>query len=374
MSRRRKNRSMYLNPEFEEINDAASQKDGRAVWYCRCGGWAYLGEKCRTCKKKLKDNAQMPVNLPKEVKNPGQKGTGSFGGGHGTVHGGGQWTTVPQCYHPGDKVVYEDNGKSLYGAKGFNLNEFSGEWDLIIDLAGQVRSNTSFIKPVTNKKYDVLKKHVTGQQVVKSEVLSLDWQDMKAAPASLDFWLTLWNMLPAKTVMCCVGGHGRTGTCLTALMIASGLDFYSAVKTVRDEHCNKAIETLEQLKYLWELYKELLKRKIVIAQSAGNAADIFDLEHELKFTEENPPGVKEKTAGTKQQTMQNQSDTKQLTTAIANAASSDNWKVVGGKTYHKVCVNNDCKLPYCAINDHEGWVEWDFPDGNNMDHWGVFGH
>jgi hypothetical protein len=57
-----------------------------------------------------------------------------------------------------------------------------------------------------------------------------------------------------KTVHCgCIGGHGRTGTFLAALVsVVVGED--DAITYVRENYCKKAVETLEQIEFLHKHY------------------------------------------------------------------------------------------------------------------------
>ena len=55
----------------------------------------------------------------------------------------------------------------------------------------------------------------------------------------------------------CIGGHGRTGTFLGALMITEGWSVADATKYIHENHCSKAIETLGQEDLLVAYYKLL---------------------------------------------------------------------------------------------------------------------
>jgi protein-tyrosine phosphatase len=49
-----------------------------------------------------------------------------------------------------------------------------------------------------------------------------------------------------------MGGHGRTGTALASVLMASGkaTDPDTAIELVRSKHCKRAIETYDQIDYL----------------------------------------------------------------------------------------------------------------------------
>lgn len=216
----------------------------------------------------------------------------------GDNYGGAGWGSTAHN-HPGDKVVYETKGgQKLYASNTHSLKEYSGNWDLIIDLAAICRlepsSNNYFIKRKSTKRFHALDVHTTTDKFtpIPSEVLALDWPDMGAPKCTLEFWTTLLGMLPAKTVVACIGGHGRTGTCLCSLMIADGVSIYDAVPHVRKEHCEKAVESLSQMDYLYNLYVGRLKRDIAAFKADPEAWDIKiieELEKDLTYALENKP-------------------------------------------------------------------------------------
>jgi hypothetical protein len=51
----------------------------------------------------------------------------------------------------------------------------------------------------------------------------------------------------------CIGGHGRTGTVLSAI-VAESLGKKKAIQYVRKHYCPKAVESTEQVKFLMEHY------------------------------------------------------------------------------------------------------------------------
>lgn len=106
-----------------------------------------------------------------------------------------------------------------------------------------------------------LNRHVVWEPPVPLQappILALAWSDGAAPIVAAEFWVELASALPAGTVAaCCVGGHGRTGTTLAALLIASGMTFYEATVTIWTSYCAKAIETDAQIGYLKALDRAL---------------------------------------------------------------------------------------------------------------------
>ena len=312
------------------------------------------------------------INLPSNVKTgkkswgTGQSsGQGSIGGWNGATY----VSDYKACSHPGNKVVFEWNDKKIYGTNTHSIDEKSGKWDLIIDLAGIVTMPsppTAFVGDKSPKKYLALRNHLNTEVAkLPSEVLRLHWADMGAPPVTLDFWLKLWELLPEKTVIGCYGGHGRTGTCIASLMIATGIDYYSAVKTVRAEHCHKAIESLAQENYLHDIYLEVLKKELGVATAAKDALIIKDIEEEVAYALDNTPSKsykskwekEDKKKGTKQDSMDSGTDV-----AVDLKLQGYTTKVEKGQTFVRECTATGCKTWQCKDVSHMAWVPYEYSD------------
>ena len=166
--------------------------------------------------------------------------------------------------HDGTTVVFKRNYKHLSGAQGGEV-AIDSELKLVVDLAGIFKSKpdlkaieftkgTTYTDGTWEKDMSNLNAHVRGPAVLRIEN-----PDMKIPPVGFSFWKELWNLLPkGRTVCCCVGGHGRTGTALAALLLAADkqLDAKAAISLVRKKHCEKAIESSMQERYLKLLAKE----------------------------------------------------------------------------------------------------------------------
>ena len=174
-------------------------------------------------------------------------GSGNYSG---TYSSGGYYSNG--CSHKGDVLVFEHEGRRYYGAN--TSIKVTTDTLVVIDLAGSVTKDVkdaqSFVDGISDP--GLAKKLKAVAHPVK--LLRLNWPDMQVPPPEigLEFWQSLLKAMPqGKIVVACMGGHGRTGSCLSALMIAAGLKSApNAINTVRLMHCVKAVETQGQENYL----------------------------------------------------------------------------------------------------------------------------
>lgn len=171
--------------------------------------------------------------------------------------------------HDGEEVIYSRGKRKLAGARGKELDpQFA---DLVIDLSGTFSFRVDDAKKAIEKasnfvmsgpeKFNALKEFVSpvadGIDILRvPSILRLDWQDMKTPPVGLKFWTTLWKLIPeGRTIFCCIGSHGRTGTALASMILAADPKISSgeAMTMVWDRHCEDAIETEGQMQYLRDL-------------------------------------------------------------------------------------------------------------------------
>lgn len=339
---KKKPKSAYLDPIMDEINAS-------------------------TIQSRKKGMAMLP-DVIRGVKGFGSNYTAPSNGGY-------QYSNTPisyGCTHKGDAIIYEKEGKRLHGANGRGLNEYDEKWGLIIDLANQVRypSNwDSFIKSETTKKMSILKKYLPKPKSITAEILSLNWPDMGIPPVGLDFWLHLWDLLPlGDTVMLCVGGHGRTGTALTAFMIADGVDYYTAIQDVWKLHCEKGVESLSQGLYLHKLYLDVLDRERLEAVEKYQSEDLKSIDAEIEFAKDHAPRQDDLLGGPKKEVKVtgyqgggshgHTQRTKHLPPATAQELR-DGYRIVAGVYYIEECIKGCALVSQCAISAHQAWVEMD---------------
>lgn len=381
--------STGLYADFDEANDAilqvleALEEDPDIALVCdRCGcefkyDGDFIEEPCTECKGgalQITRGDNGVIKLPESLKSAAKSfSDNSSGSWH---YGGGSqgFTSLPKCKHEGKEVVFEHNGKQLFAVSSNGMNEWSGRWELIIDLAGIVTipSNSSFLTAAVPKQFQGLLNHVLKPAPLPSEVLRLYWADMGIPPVTLQFWQELWLRLPAKTAICCHGGHGRTGTCLASLMITAGYSYDLAVEAVRTVHCANAIESFAQEKYLHNLYVERLRDDSLRASDDTERGVINE---EIATALANPPVQETKVTGSKwsagaenatagepkdstfvpAHSMALPSDSKEMVTALK---SGHNLRQRGQSVWVEECAEKGCIKSDCKIAAHQRWILW----------------
>lgn len=157
------------------------------------------------------------------------------------------------CHHEPTLIYTDKNGNiEYYAADEDGVDSFTG--DLVVNLTKSPSTKTV----ATTFKIPQLAKHMKPMP----EEIVLGWEDFEMPPVKPTFWKALHNYCKSKGYhkVCfrCIHGHGRTGTGLSAMMIANlGTDAESAILTVRNEYCQMAVESAKQIVYLLELDSEL---------------------------------------------------------------------------------------------------------------------
>jgi len=222
--------SLYLNPEMDQIIAAAEKTaagdgidDGRPL-YSSVG------------RDTWKPSGHLPNGQPTYSNVPTYPS--------GNVVGG---NFKPSHHHYGDDLIFEIDNKAIYGGKVGDV-DLTG-FDLAIDLAGLPSDALQNFVRIAPPRYKEL------VSIVKMpEIIRLNWRDWSWPNVGLVFWKKLWDLLPPKTLICCQGGHGRTGTCAASLMIASEhWTAADAIVWVRTYYWEDAIEGKGQEGYLADL-------------------------------------------------------------------------------------------------------------------------
>lgn len=159
------------------------------------------------------------------------------------------YVTVKSCTHTPQHVI---NGKeyNIYAGREWDVKNDANNYDIILNLTGY-QLNKHHIIPMSDLNKWSKKTHH------KYKEICLDWPDMGIVDLPKEFWLDLIKYFKknnSKVLMFCMGGHGRTGTAMATLMVL-GLEYSpeKAVTWIRENYCNKAIETWNQLNYVYSM-------------------------------------------------------------------------------------------------------------------------
>ena len=154
---------------------------------------------------------------------------------------------LPKCVHDAAEVIVIDE-VPIYCADGWGARK-APDGAVVLNCTGTPRHEDAYMP----KRWDVLRAHLDRAPV---EEITLPWDDGGTPPVKATFWRALIELCAARKVplvIHCIGGHGRTGTALAAILIAYAIPADDAIAFVRKNHCDKAIETLRQERYLAEL-------------------------------------------------------------------------------------------------------------------------
>ena len=112
--------------------------------------------------------------------------------------------------------------------------------------------------------------------------------DYSVPDLGLQFWLDLIDIINNEwqaeritgVTVCCIGGHGRTGTALSILAGLTGKCKSDPVKFIRKHYCDKAVESVSQIKYIEEItgikVDAKISKEIYGYQSSLNPNDKHD--------------------------------------------------------------------------------------------------
>jgi len=154
-------------------------------------------------------------------------------------------SAVRNC-HWGNTFVFEWEGLKFFGAGSFRGLNTDG-MDVIIDCGAGVQQENA-IEDTGNASH------------IRQQIIRIDWPDGGVPLLTENDWNSLISKLKKMksrsdretlhVLVCCVGGHGRTGTALAILAALTGAAPEEPVIFVRMEYCRKAVETKAQCRYI----------------------------------------------------------------------------------------------------------------------------
>lgn len=228
---------------------------------------------CHTNKPATKEECQCEVFCGKQgcqKPNPNSKvpyngGTQSWGN-NGTTYS----YMCDKDSHP--KVLFKWHGIDFSGQRKSEVEKLTHDPNvkrLIINASNssmhkpQPSAATKLIDECPNNSLKILESKdfiYVPPIMTYDDDLSLNWADGKAFPATFEWWKRLLEIVEAEdydeVVVCCVGGHGRTGTSLAILLMLThelegkGGPSIVAEEWIKANYCKKAIETADQQYYL----------------------------------------------------------------------------------------------------------------------------
>ena len=165
---------------------------------------------------------------------------------------------IERC-HWGNVKVFESQGVTIFGG-GMLRGANPLVADIVIDLAGNVEAIQAPL----------------GWRVTKyaKPIVRIPIEDFGAPELPAVFWHDLWADLvehPGHVLICCGGGHGRTGMVLAILACVAGVvpEEEDPVEWVRKRYCINAVETLEQINYISSVTGRKVNAKPVVGKKLG---------------------------------------------------------------------------------------------------------
>jgi protein-tyrosine phosphatase len=172
------------------------------------------------------------------------------------------------CRHE-PTLIFSAQGVRFYGASFPKVNELTladVRADLLINLTGFTiysPASTAAKKPLIKRGPRWFSKLFKEPRI---DEIVINWPDYGVIDVSREFFETIWKAIKQQNkknvVVFCVGGHGRTGTCVGCLMtVINGIHGGQAIKQVRDGYCSHAIETKEQETMVRRMTKRTIEKK-----------------------------------------------------------------------------------------------------------------
>lgn len=156
------------------------------------------------------------------------------------------------CSHKGSPLVFSIGKGKVFAGGSRDFDDWNLEnVDLIVKLTGPLSNPISFN---SGAKAMLTEKTREALSSVLMPYVFVTWEDMKAPPFGKKFVTTLVELVrEGKNILVhCLGGHGRTGTLLTALAIEAGLvpPETDEVDWLRSIYCKEAVESESQFRWL----------------------------------------------------------------------------------------------------------------------------
>ncbi len=163
--------------------------------------------------------------------------------------------------HSGPQYVFQIGEARIWGSAGHDIKRLD-RWALLVPL---IDDYATYVPKdpigLNTQARTLLPKCLISRQM--PPVMTIQWPDMKIPYLSKEWWTDLVKFLSTfkgDVAFFCMGGHGRTGTCLTILATLAGRvpEGECPVAWIRAEYCEKAVESDEQLDYIEHITDEII--------------------------------------------------------------------------------------------------------------------
>lgn len=159
------------------------------------------------------------------------------------------------CKHKGEKVIWSNKKVELHIADALGFKDEFVKYDTGIDCGHAITiGGWESLNTLQGSGWlvEALDKHV---EYSAPNYLQIDWTDREAPDLAPEFWIDLSKLLEGSVLVCCQGGHGRSGTAMVCLMMCYEPTYtpYDAICHLRALHCGRAIESKVQHDYINEV-------------------------------------------------------------------------------------------------------------------------
>jgi len=196
------------------------------------------------------------------------------------------------CNHT-PKLMLDIDDIQYFSSDAHGINYFNG--DLVINLTGISNLPSALNIPELAEHIDI-----------GFDEVMVPWPDFGLPRVHISFWEALHTYVQSKEYksVCihCHGGHGRTGTALCAVLIAiCGYSAEESVWRVRTNHCEKAVETTSQCRYLQLIDLHYNSRAPNNETCPVSSMEIQAADERARLAKENAKGKRTRRKANKQQ-------------------------------------------------------------------------
>lgn len=161
--------------------------------------------------------------------------------------------TDSRC-HWGNKFAFKWQNLNFFGAGSFRGLSTTGI-DVFIDCGANIQQDT---------------------EIQQDRIIKIDWTDGSVPDMTEEYWRSILQDLEKlrssldkdslNVLVCCVGGHGRTGTALAILAALAGVAPEDPAGFIHEKYCCRAIETRSQCRYIKKIAKIAVEDNLPLSE------------------------------------------------------------------------------------------------------------